>query len=177
MIGIVKLFPIEAFLTREFTLFVWNDKLNNICVRVFLQKREVVMNEVFTKVVKLCVEAKKSRLETSCQQLWIQHWLHSKWWPGRGMCKLKKTEKCELCMLLTEKKCQWKRGVVSKKKQKIGQQDNEDHYLFLRASWWLSDLTMHIHVLSKYFHEYRPPPAYRLKTRGCVRRMSTLVNV
>ena len=45
------------------------------------------MNEVFTK--RLCVEAKKSRWETSCQQLWIQHWLHSTWWPGRGMCKLK----------------------------------------------------------------------------------------
>ena len=95
MIGIVKLFPNEAFLTREFTLFVWNERLNNIvCVRVLLQQKkrgEVVMNEVFT--IGLCAEAKKSRWETSCQQLWTQHWLHSKWWPGRGLCKLKKNIK------------------------------------------------------------------------------------
>ena len=44
------------------------------------------MNEMFT--IRLCVEAKKSRWETSCQQLWTQHWLHSKWWPGRGVCEL-----------------------------------------------------------------------------------------
>ena len=63
MIGIVRLFPTEAFLTREFTLVVWNDKLNNICVRVFLQKKGVVIDEVFAKVVKLCFEAKVSRWE------------------------------------------------------------------------------------------------------------------
>ena len=63
MIGIVRLFPTEAFLTREFTLVVWKDKLNNICVRVFLQKKGGVINEVFTKVVKLCFEAKVSRWE------------------------------------------------------------------------------------------------------------------
>ena len=64
MIGIVRLFPTEAFLTREFTLVVWKDKLNNICVRVFLQKKRVVIDEVFrNKSGKLCVEAKKSRRE------------------------------------------------------------------------------------------------------------------
>ena len=37
-------------------------------------------------------------------------------------------------MFLTEGRCQWKRGVVSKKNKKVGQPDNEDHNLFLRAS-------------------------------------------
>ena len=172
MIGIVKLFPIEAFLTRELQLFVWNERLNSICIRVLLQKRgELVMNEVFTK--RLCVEAKKSRWETSCQQLWTQHWLHSKWWPGRGVCELKKKLKWVVHIF---KRCQWKRGVVSKKNKKVGQSDNEYQLLFLRASWQLSDLILHIHVLSTYFHEYRPPPAYRLTTRGYVRHVFTSVS-
>ena len=178
MIGIVKLFPIEAFLTREFTLFVWNDKLNNICVRVFLQKKEVVMNEVFTKVVKLCVEAKKSRWETSCQQLWIQHWLHSKWWPGRDVCKLKDNKVWVFHVLNWEKVPVEKRSCFKKKEQKSWATGYWYHNLFLRASWWLNDLILHIHFLSKYLREYRPPPAYRRPiARGYVRRMSTLVSV
>ena len=120
MIGIVKLFPIETFLTREFTLFVWNDKLNNICVRVFLQKREVVMNEVFTKIVRLCVEAKKSRWETSCRQLWIQHWLHSKWWPGRDVCKLKDNKVWVVHVLNWEKVPVEKRSCFEKRAKKLG---------------------------------------------------------
>ena len=117
MIGIVKLFPIETFLTRELTLFVWNDKLNNICVRVFLQKREEVMNEVFTKVS--CVlRQKKSRWETSCQQLWIQLWLHSKWWPGRDVCKLKDIKVWVLHVLNWEKVPVEKRSCFKKKEQK-----------------------------------------------------------
>ena len=79
-------------------------------------------------------------------------------------------------MFLTERRCQWKRGVVSKKNKKVGQSDNEYHNLFLRASRRLSDLILLIHVLSTYFHEYRPPPAYRLTTRGYVRRVFTSVN-
>ena len=115
MIGIVKLFPIEAFLTRELTL--WNERLNNICIRVLLQKRgELVMNEVFTK--RLCVEAKKSRWETSCQQLWTQHWLHSKWWPGRGVCELKKKLKWIVHIFL--KGASGKEELFLKRTKKLG---------------------------------------------------------
>ena len=161
MIGIVKLFPIEVFLTRELQLFVWNERLNNICIRVLLQKRgELVMNEVFTK--RLCVEAKKSRWETSCQQLWTQHWLHSKWWPGRGVCELKK-KLSELCIFF--KRCQWKRGVVSKKNKKVGQSDNKYHVLFLRTSWRLSDLIFTSLFCLRLIHEYRPPPACILNNK------------
>ena len=116
MIRIVKLFPVEVFLTRELQLFVWNERLNNICIRVLLQKRgELVMNEVFTK--RLCVEAEKSQWNVMSATLN----------PALTALKVMTREKCvwvkkwkigELCMFFV--RCQWKRGADSKKTKKLG---------------------------------------------------------
>ena len=85
MIGIVK-FPVEVFLTKELQLFVWNERLKSIiCIRVLHKKKRGVGDE--WSIHKSCVLRQKGLNETSCQQLWTQHWLHSKWWPGRSVCE------------------------------------------------------------------------------------------
>ena len=136
------------------------------------KKEEVVMNEVFT--IRLCVEAKKSRWETSCQQLWTQHWLHSKWWPGRGVCELKKKLRWVVHIF---KRCQWKRGVVSKKSKKVGQSDTKkNHVLFLGASWQLNDLIFTSMFCLHIFMSIGPhqPTSYNkglCKTRVCIKEL------
>ena len=159
MIGIVKLFPIEAFLTRELQLFVWNERLNSICIRVLLQKKrgELVMNEVFTK--RLCVEAKRSQWNVMSATLN----------PALTALKVMTREKCvwvkkwkigELCMFFV--RCQWKRGADSKKTKKLGNRIKNTTFCLREIPDDLVIWYSHPY-LSTFFHEYRPPPACKLK--------------
>ena len=176
MIGIVRLFPTEAFLTREFTLVVWKDRLNNICVRVFLQKKRVVIDEVFrNKSGKLCIEAKMSRWEHRVSNFGPSIDCAPRDDQG-GACVSKNNIVWVVHVFIREKSANGKEELFPKRIE-VGQQDNEDQNLCLRTSWWLSDLKIHIHVLSRYSHEYRPPPAYQLRTVSYVRHMSSLNSV
>ena len=117
MIGIVKLFPIEAFLTRELQLFVWNERLNSICICVLLQKkrgvgdewsihkkvvcwgREVSMRNVMSATLNPALTALKVMTRERC--VWVKKWKLS-----------------ELCMFYVR----WKRGVDSKRTKKLSNQ-------------------------------------------------------
>ena len=78
MIGIVK-FPVEVFLTKELQLFVWNERLKSIlCIRVLRKKKggEQVMNEVFTKFVRLLRQ--KVSMKHHVSSIEALHRLHPK---------------------------------------------------------------------------------------------------
>ena len=130
------------------------------------------MKEVFT--IRLCVEAKRSRWETSCQQLWTQHWLHSKWWPGRGLCKLKKNIKVICAYFL--RGASGKEELFLKRAKKLGNRILKNHVLFLGASWQLNDLIFTSMFCLHIFMNIGPhqPTSYSkglCKTRVCIKEL------
>ena len=78
-----------------------------------------MIDEVFTKVVKLCFEAKVSRWEHHVSNFGPSIDCAPRDDQG-GACVSKKQYRVSCACFYQRKKCQWKRGVVSKKEQKLG---------------------------------------------------------
>ena len=89
-------------------------------------------DEVFAKVVKLCFEAKVSRWEHHVSNFGsnIDCALCD---DQGGACVRKRSKLCELCMVYQRKSANGKEELFPKR-AKVGQQDNEDQNLCLRAS-------------------------------------------
>ena len=96
---------------------------------MFLQKKGEVMNEVFTKVVKLCFEAKVSRWEHRVSNFGssIDSALCN---DQGGACVSKKQYRVSCACFYQRKKCEWKRGVVPKKEQKLGSRIMKTKFMF-----------------------------------------------
>ena len=79
------------------------------------------MDEVFTKVS--CVLRQKKNLDEKRHASNFGSSFDCTQSDDRGgTCVRKKILKCEFYMFITERRCQWKRGVVSKKRsKKVGQ--------------------------------------------------------
>ena len=148
MIGIVKLFPIEVFLTRELQLFVWNERLNSICIRVLLQKKRGVGDE--WSIHKSCVLRQKGLNETSCQQLWSPASIALKVVTREKKCVGIKSAKKKWAVHVFLVRCQWERGAGHKRQKEIGQLGKKvvnvvlDKFL---TTYWFD---IHNHVLSAF---------------------------